>query len=602
MPSASGRLSVIGGILALFACAIGVPAARAANASAPIGDPVLDPPTLRCLGVYWLIRGDDNQNARVEFDYRKGSTDAWRQGPPLFRVERRTEPYLDEGGKPKKLQVEAPPDGWLFAGSLLMLEPGTAYELRLKLIDPDGGSMEKRLKASTLAEPKAAADAPVRHVIPDRSGEWGGTGTAADPFRGLHIAQKSAQPGDIMLLHAGVYSGTFTIEKNGEPGKPIVWRAAGDGQVVLDARCPPDKLKGAVVEARGAHDVWFEGLTLCNAYNLMRAPDAARIVVRGCQLRDAICGIVAKENSTGNLSGFFICDNTFDGVMPWPTTQQQWHDLPESRAVWLSGSGHVVCYNRIRHWKDGMDTDDGPVCCAIDFHNNDVSEMFDDGSEMDGSERNTRNFLNRYTNTLTGVSLQPVYGGPVYVYRNVMYNFQTEAFKLHNSPSGGILVHNTCVHNGQALELNTGEKVYHCIARNNIFLGTSGRAMDYSPSLVHCDFDYDGYGGFSGPFFIKWDLEKYATPQEARAKSPAEKHCVVIDPATTFASGIKPPADPKQVYDTATIDLRLAPGSAAVDAGEVLPGLNDGYAGNAPDLGAYELGGELPHYGPRDRR
>ena len=63
-----------------------------------------------------------------------------------------------------------------------------------------------------------------------------------------------------------------------------------------------------------------------------------------------------------------------------------------------------------------MDTADGPVCCAIDFHNNDVSEMFDDGSEMDGSERNTRNFLNRYTNTLTGVSLQPVYGGPVYVY------------------------------------------------------------------------------------------------------------------------------------------------------------------------------------------
>ena len=35
------------------------------------------------------------------------------------------------------------------------------------------------------------------------------------------------------------------------------------------------------------------------------------------------------------------------------------------------------------------------------------------------------------------------------------------------------------------------------------------------------------------------------------------------------------------------------------DAGKVLPGFNDGYAGKAPDLGAYELGVELPHYGPR---
>jgi hypothetical protein len=46
-------------------------------------------------------------------------------------------------------------------------------------------------------------------------------------------------------------------------------------------------------------------------------------------------------------------------------------------------------------------------------------------------------------------------------------------------------------------------------------------------------------------------------------------------------------------------DLRLKPRSAAVDAGVRLPGVNDGYQGAAPDLGAYELGQDLPHYGPR---
>jgi hypothetical protein len=46
-------------------------------------------------------------------------------------------------------------------------------------------------------------------------------------------------------------------------------------------------------------------------------------------------------------------------------------------------------------------------------------------------------------------------------------------------------------------------------------------------------------------------------------------------------------------------DLRLRPNCGAIDVGEVLPGFNDNYAGKAPDLGAYELGQPIPHYGPR---
>jgi len=52
----------------------------------------------------------------------------------------------------------------------------------------------------------------------------------------------------------------------------------------------------------------------------------------------------------------------------------------------------------------------------------------------------------------------------------------------------------------------------------------------------------------------------------------------------------------------AKIDLRLKEGSAAVDAGEVLPNINDGFAGKVPDLGAYELGADLPPYGPRPEK
>ena len=37
-------------------------------------------------------------------------------------------------------------------------------------------------------------------------------------------------------------------------------------------------------------------------------------------------------------------------------------------------------------------------------------------------------------------------------------------------------------------------------------------------------------------------------------------------------------------------DFRLAAGSGAIDTGVVLPGITDGFAGDAPDAGALEFG------------
>lgn len=568
-------------------------AAFAANDSSPIGEPVLDAPTLHCLGVYWVIRGDDNQNARIDVDYRRPGSDAWRKGMPLFRVEKGAN--KDAKGRSG---VDVPGDAWLFAGSIVMLEPATEYEIRLTLVDPDGGGAQKLLKQATLGEPVAASDAPQYHVVPGRGG---GDGSATNPFKGLPFAQKNAKPGDIFLLHAGVYDGPFYVEKSGEPGKPIVWRGAGDGEALIDGKCTHEALKGAAVEAIGVHDVWFEKLSIANANSCIRGHESQRLVIRRCHLHDCIVGVFADTNKTGKLSGFFISDNLIESFMPWPFTMQQWHDLPESRGIWITGVGHVACYNRIRHMKDGLDTDDSAQCSGIDFHNNEVSEMFDDGAEMDGSQRNTRNYCNRYTNTLTGISLQPVYGGPVYVFRNVLYNFRTEALKLHNSPSGGLFIHNTFMRHGGAWAVSTNVAIRNCYSRNNLFLGTDGRAVNFDPKMVNCDFDHDGFGGWSGDVFLKYN-DKYATPADVRARAAIERHHVLVDPASAFASALRPPEDPQRVYDFATIDARLKPGSAAVDAGEVLPNFSDGFAGSGPDLGAYELGSPLPQYGPRPER
>ena len=572
------------------------------NASKPLGDPVLETPTLRCLGVYWLIEGDDNRNASVEFLYKKKSDADWKRGPNLFRVERQMDKHLKgTDGKPHVFTVKVPPNAWMFAGSVFLLDADTAYDLKLKLTDPDGGSVEKTLAAHTIGEPVDPKNGPQIHVIP---GAGGGTGSASDPFKGFDAALKGAKPGDVLLFHAGTYTGEFSIGKSGEEGKPIVFRGAGDGETIFDGGTPKDKLDGShgVIDFSNQHDLWFEKISVRAGHNLFRGHGAYRIVIRRCHIFDGIVGVFAVGDDTKQLGRFFIADNLFEGVMPWPTTKEQYAALTESRGVWMGGTGNVVCFNRFHHWKDGIDMADCRRCDSNDFHNNDVSECFDDGTELDGSERNTRCFLNRYTNVYQGISFQPIYGGPAYAFRNVLYNCQVEPFKLHNGPSGSVMIHNTIVRNGPPTMVMTGEPQYNAYARNNLFIGTEGRALHYDCPNVDCDYDYDGFAGMSGDVFLKWNNVKYPSLEDVKKNCPVEKHCTVVDNKTVFASGVQPPDDNKKIFDPKIVDVRLKEGSAAIDAGEVLPGFNDGYSGKAPDLGAYEFGSELPQYGVRPEK
>ena len=55
----------------------------------------------------------------------------------------------------------------------------------------------------------------------------------------------------------------------------------------------------------------------------------------------------------------------------------------------------------------------------------------------------------------------------------------------------------------------------------------------------------------------------------------------------------------QRLYKAEDFDFRLRPGSAAVDRGVALPNVTDGFTGQAPDLGALEVGRPLPIYGPR---
>src|SRR5437588_3493405 len=106
--------------------------APGAENSTLAGKFVVEHPTLLNLGFEWEIRGDSNRNATVAVEFRAVDESGWRQALPLVRM----------GGENVYRRREnldyTVPDG--FAGSILNLQPGTEYECRFQLTDPDGVS------------------------------------------------------------------------------------------------------------------------------------------------------------------------------------------------------------------------------------------------------------------------------------------------------------------------------------------------------------------------------------------------------------------------------------------------------------------------------
>jgi len=552
------------------------------------GDLRPEPATPTALAVRWPIVGDHNGNAEVRVAYRRVDTDEWHAALPLF--------WRHPEAEPAHLRV---PGGRLFAGSIVGLQPDTRYEVRLDLADPDGGSERRTLKLRTTREPEMPSGLRIRHVVP--GDEAGGSGTVGDPFRGLGAALAAAEPGDLIELAPGLYRAAgVRPARSGRPGRPIVLRGAPDGASVLDGG-------GAAVllDLSGQAHLWVEHLTLQGAGILIEAAGANHIVVRRnlfhVDERRFAAGIAARNARYDESQGFFVTDNVFQGPNAWPRASRRKEDPERIFGIALSGAGHVIAHNLIRGVGDGINNGRGGHLSASDIHHNEIEACTDDGIETDYAETNLRVFRNRITNCFSGISAQPALGGPVYVFRNLILNTWYSPFKLHNGTSGVLLFHNSSVKSGIPFLMRPGpDPISDVISRNNLFAGCEGPALRSTGRMVRDDFDADGYAWPSGRF-AEWNGARYGTPAAARASGAlyAGRGAIELSAGALFASGLTPPRDHRYRYASGDNDLRLARGSAAVDAGVRLPNFNDGFAGGGPDLGCCELGAALPWFGPR---
>jgi len=90
---------------------------------------------------------------------------------------------------------------------------------------------------------------------------------------------------------------------------------------------------------------------------------------------------------------------------------------------------------------------------------------------------------------------------------------------------------------------------------------------------------------------------KYKTLADYTQSTGQDKHSVIVD--YDIFQKVLPVDDVTTIYKIEDLDFHLKPGTAAVDAGCILPNVNDSFTGKAPDLGALEVDQSLPVYGPR---
>jgi len=550
----------------------------------------VDPPTLENLGFRWYVDGDKNRNATVEVAYRVKGDEEWREAQPMLRVRHEV---VDRGFR----------TGNLFAGSVLLLEPTTEYEVMFTMKDPDGGAPEdpKVVTVATGSEAQAWA---------------GGKTIAVQPGESILAAYEKAAPGDIIMLEAGVHAATeapYVLKTSGEPGKPIVFRGVGADKTIIQG---PNHATDLFCLA-DVHDIVFEDLTLrrwsaaihtalnhldnmANHFVIdpgFAGPGASNITVRRCKIEDVANGIWTCSKNSSNWT---ISDNVIIGA------NKRWYPFNAHEeaisfiGVNLYGQGHVVCYNKINSFllllctadagdPDPNDLETFPV--NIDFYNNELFYGIGDTIQTDYTAHNVRVYRNLCSNARCGISVQPSFGGPIYLIRNEIYGIYEHFFKWNNRPAGILAYHNT---NGSSFYTTPHQ---NCHLRNNLFFGGSN-STTLTPELH--TMDYDGFGGR----ILTWahgDVPKisHTSLEKFTAATGFEKHGIMIS-RDDFVNAAE--YQPGRSWKPEDFDLRLKEGSKAIDSAVRLPNINDHYNGEAPDRGAIEFGDPPPHYGPREKQ
>ncbi len=350
------------------------------------------------------------------------------------------------------------------------------------------------------------------------------------------------------------YEGTYVIAAKGTAEKPISFIPAGEGDVIFDG-----KGNYCLFDVMASENLIFQGLTFRDTFIAFDAGrlehiGAKGLTVKQCRLEKIQSGILGLD---GECRDFTIVDNVMIGRLPEGGFGFQ-EGSHSGYAVNLCGSGHSVGFNYAEGFWDIFNVSTsstsipGQRAYNMDFYNNDLRRGADNIFEIDGTLWNTRFMRNRCASAGSfAFSIQKTLIGPSYYLRNILAYTKRNTFKCTGGSSGFNNMHNTTFNPPRL----AGEPL-------NNFLGP------------------DKKGGIP-------DNNLQPKPEHF-ANLPREFFTLEFPDI--------------QRLDPAELDFSLAEDSAAVDSAVLIPGINDDFTGEGPDIGALEAGKPVPHYGPRTQK
>ena len=572
----------------------------------PVGSLVHDgPATPEQLSLFIPVTGPLTQSATVTVRYKPSSSGTWINGHPMYRIR----PTLSETPV-----IGTVPDA--FAWPIIDLSPGTSYDVEATI--SDGVTTEIQTQSFTTRALPATAGAPNKTI------------TAGSSQATIQAAFDALNPGDVIQFQNGTYNiDSVQIHRSGTIGSPIYIRGASRGGVILHSN-------GRVLQVNTSADVVIENLTIIGSgvdggtaapsVGIEYADGAtiARLTVRNVTMTGvdrAITSASFVAPFTG--SQYLIYNNTFIGNNLWTPaftdTNIGWND----DGIEIGGSGNVAFNNTLKGFGDSMayassvGGDTQTINIGVHFYRNDIRNSVDDLTEADHAFRNVSFYDNRSYNSMSCVSLDPLYGGPMLIARNICVNVGRQ-FGKWNSTNSGQFVYNNTILNTTSRYATTDPPAesgwYNANNGNQNSLGYRNNILVYRGSgSKTIRLDNDGYNP------VDWSFNSWYPNLNFQFKSTnyANLAAVIagVSTVTPVFSGLTKPFISDNITisnpwtDTITLGADyhteittivtpvLSNGTTPKNSGVAIPGITDGFSGGSPDRGAVISGRAAVSYG-----
>lgn len=341
----------------------------------------------------------------------------------------------------------------------------------------------------------------------------------------------------------------------------------------------------------GREWIWIEGFEIryygaSNNGCGIAATNASHLVIRKNKIHHIQLGIFINWNGSdaqGNNTRIEQNEIFDPPVNEWAWGAVKGSSMEGSGIVLRGHIGAIVRRNEIHHYFNGIYTGSSAalqnpeVAFDADIYENYIHHISDDGLEPEGACINQRFRNNVIDRALVGVSIAPVTRGPAWVLRNIISNFGGTSFKWARETNGIVLVyHNTCWTNAaniSAMSLIT--PVRNTMLRNNIFRANGYACESVRTGSANNSWNYDNWNTTrpANSFVFKWENLNYRS---------ISLLCAAIGMECNGHG------NPPGLANPAGGDFRLAANSPNIDRGIHIPGINDNFKGQAPDIGAME--------------